>query len=127
MNKIDRALTAKPCHCTALRQASRRVTQLYDKILAPAGLKITQRAVLAQIRRSEPVTIGALAETLVMDAGGLSHTLKPLVRDELITIARDPSDQRGRWVRLTPCGKDKLEESDALWTIAQQTFEELSG
>ena len=42
------------CHCTALRKASRRISQLYDVALAPSGLKTTQRAILAQIGRSQP-------------------------------------------------------------------------
>jgi hypothetical protein len=35
--------------------------------LAPSGLKTTQRAILAEIGRSEPTTVGALADALVMD------------------------------------------------------------
>ena len=49
------------CHCTELRKASRRISQLYDTALAPSGLKTTQRAILAEIGRSEPTTVGALA------------------------------------------------------------------
>ncbi len=26
------------CHCTAIRKASRRISQLYDAALAPSGL-----------------------------------------------------------------------------------------
>src|SRR5262245_7166561 len=74
------------CHCTALRKASRRVTQLYDMALAPSGLKITQRAILAQIGRSEAASVSTLAEAMVMDAGGLAHTLKPLIRDRLVSL-----------------------------------------
>ncbi len=33
------------CNCTALRKASRRISQLYDTALAPSGLKTTQRAI----------------------------------------------------------------------------------
>jgi len=45
------------------------ISQLYDAVLAPSGRKTTQRAILAQIQRSEPTTVGNLAEALVMDAG----------------------------------------------------------
>src|ERR1700716_1246380 len=79
------------CNCTALRKASRRISQLYDAALAPSGLKTTQRAILAQIRRSEATTVGNLAEALVMDAGALAHTLKPLERDGLISIGFCPA------------------------------------
>src|ERR1700761_2490628 len=111
------------CHCTALRKASRRISQLYDAALAPSGLKTTQRAVLAQIERSEPATVGALAEALVMDAGGLAHTLKPLMRDGLVAMDVDPQDRRNRLVRLTATGKARLKQSDALWEVAQRSFE----
>jgi DNA-binding MarR family transcriptional regulator len=111
------------CHCTVLRKASRRISQLYDVALAPSGLKTTQRAILAQIGRSEPATVGMLAEALVMDAGGLAHSLKPLVRDGLVAIGVDPQDRRNRLIRLTPAGKARLKQSDALWEAAQRGFE----
>jgi len=47
-----------------MRKASRRISQLYDTALAPSGLKTTQRAILAEIGRSEPTTVGALADAL---------------------------------------------------------------
>lgn len=111
------------CNCTALRKASRRISQLYDAALAPSGLKTTQRAILAQIRRSEPTTVGNLAEALVMDAGALAHTLKPLERDGLISIDVDTDDRRNRVAKLTSAGNARLCESDRLWENAQRGFE----
>jgi DNA-binding MarR family transcriptional regulator len=111
------------CHCTALRKASRRISQLYDAVLAPSGLKTTQRAILAQIQRSEPTTVGNLAEALVMDAGALAHTLKPLERDRLISLEVDPEDRRNRVAKLTPAGHARLAQSDKLWENAQRGFE----
>ena len=115
------------CHCTALRKASRRISQLYDVALAPSGLKTTQRAILAQIGRSQPTTVGVLAEALVMDAGGLAHTLKPLIRDGLVATDVDPQDRRNRLIRLTSAGQRRLRESDALWEAAQKGFEKSFG
>ena len=111
------------CNCTALRKATRRVSQLYDDALAPSGLKTTQRAILAQLGRSEPATVGELAAALVMDAGALAHTLKPLERDRLVAIAVDPDDRRNRLISLTRQGRAKLAETDALWAKAQAGFE----
>ena len=115
------------CSCTALRKATRRISQLYDAALAPSGLKTTQRAILAQISRAEPSTVGDLAEALIMDSGGLAHTLKPLERDGLVTVAIDLNDRRNRLVRLTQHGRDKLAETDALWARAQSSFEAALG
>jgi DNA-binding MarR family transcriptional regulator len=111
------------CNCTALRKASRRVSQLYDMALAPSGLKTTQRAILSQIGRSEPTTVGALAEALVMDSGALAHTLKPLERDGFVDVDVDPADRRNRLITLTQRGRAKLAESEALWAKAQHGFE----
>ncbi|MGE0970887.1 MarR family winged helix-turn-helix transcriptional regulator [Klebsiella sp. WOUb02] len=115
------------CHCTTLRKASRRLSQYYDSILAESGLKTTQRAILAQLRRAGSLSVSHLAEALVMDRGGLAHTLKPLQRDGLISIDADPSDGRSRLVSLTPAGREKLGESDASWARAQQQFEQKLG
>jgi DNA-binding MarR family transcriptional regulator len=90
-------------------------------------VKTTQRAILAQIGRSEPVTVGALAEALVMDSGALAHTLKPLERDGLLAVAVDPADRRNRLISLTQQGRAKLAETDALWTKAQRCFEAAFG
>ncbi len=44
------------CNCLAVRQAARRVTQLYDSHLGPLGLRATQYSVLSHLR-----TLGALS------------------------------------------------------------------
>jgi DNA-binding MarR family transcriptional regulator len=62
-----------------------------------------------------------------MDAGGLAHTLKPLTREKLVTIAVDPHDRRNRLISLTPLGRSKLRKSDALWEAAQRSFEAAFG
>ena len=123
----QRSAGGSRCNCTALRKASRRISQLYDLALAPAGLKTTQRAILAEIARSEPATVGDLAEALVMDAGALAHTLKPLERDDLIATAIDPQDRRARRITLTTKGRARLGESQALWAKAQRSVEQALG
>jgi DNA-binding MarR family transcriptional regulator len=121
------AINGSRCNCTALRKATRRISQLYDTALAQSGLKTTQRAILAQLGRSEPTTVGQLAEALVMDGGALAHTLKPLERDRLIAVTVDPDDRRSRMITLTRQGRAKLAESDALWAKAQAGFETAFG
>jgi DNA-binding MarR family transcriptional regulator len=111
------------CNCTALRKATRRVSQLYDSALEPCGIKATQRTMLSQIARSGTPALGELADALVMDRGALTHNLKPLARDGLVKINVDPQDRRNRLVALTAQGRAKLAESDALWTRAQRGFE----
>src|SRR5580700_742719 len=120
---IERAVPSSQCNCTALRKATRRVSQLYDVALAPCGLRTTQRAILKHIYRAGTPPIGELAEALVMDRGALTHNLKPLERDGLVAISIDPDDRRNRLVALTAAGRTKLAESEPLWKRAQAGFE----
>jgi DNA-binding MarR family transcriptional regulator len=115
------------CNCTALRKATRRVSQLYDSALEPCGLRTTQRAILNHIARSGTPPLGELAEALVMDRGALTHNLKPLERDGLVEITVDPDDRRNRLVALTAAGCAKLAESEPLWKRAQAGFETAFG
>ncbi len=116
------------CNCTALRKATRRVSQLYDSALEPCGLRTTQRSILIHVARAgDPPPLGELAEALVMDRGALTHNLKPLERDGLVEINVDPDDRRNRLIALTAAGRKKLAESEALWKRAQDGFEAAFG
>lgn len=116
-----------PCNATALRKAARFVSQFYDQALAPSGLKSTQRSILMQIARTRDVGVGELAELLVLDRTAMTHNLKPLVRDGLVTIGTSPTDKRARVVALTAAGVDKLGHSERLWQAAQDRFEAAYG
>jgi DNA-binding MarR family transcriptional regulator len=111
------------CNCTALRKASRRVSQLYDEALASCGLRVTQLAILNQILRVGAPAMGELARALVMDRGALAHNVKPLERDGLIETVADPADRRNRLVALTRAGRRKIAESERSWARAQERFE----
>jgi len=115
------------CNGTALRKATRRVSQLYDAILAPCGLRSTQRSILIHIARAGMPTMGDLAAALVLDRSALAHNLKPLERDGFVAVAVDPADKRNRLVTLTAMGEAKLAESQTLWRQAQHRFETTFG
>jgi DNA-binding MarR family transcriptional regulator len=118
---------ATPCNSTALRKATRRVSQLYDAALEPCGLRSTQRAILTHVDRAGMPSLGELAEALVIDRGALTHNLKPLERDGLIKISIDAKDRRNRLIALTASGRTKLAEPKALWARAQHGFEAAFG
>ena len=115
------------CNLTALRKATRRVSQLYDTMLASSGLRGTQRALLAYVARAGAPTMGELAAALVLDRTALNHNLKPLQRDGLVTVAVDKDDRRSRLVRLTKRGEARLAESQLAWQQAQDQFEAAFG
>jgi DNA-binding MarR family transcriptional regulator len=116
------------CSVTALRKASRRVTQLYDDALAGTGLRSTQLAILHELapRAEKPPTMAELAEVLVIERSALGHTLRPLERDGLIVL-QEGEDRRQRHVVLTPKGKAKYREGARAWQLAQDRFDEVFG
>ena len=115
------------CNGTALRKATRRLSQLYDVVLAPCGLRGTQRSILAHIARAGHPNIGELAAMLLLDRSALTHNLKPLERERLVAVEVDARDRRGRKVRLTETGRDRLAASEPLWAEAQRRFEAAFG
>jgi DNA-binding MarR family transcriptional regulator len=117
------------CNCAALRKASRRLSQFYDSALAPAGLKSTQFAILAEIerRQDQAPTIRELAEALVMDQSTIGQNLRPLERDRLVSLEPDVMDRRRRYVKLTRKGLSQIASARPLWIGAQSRFEDRFG
>ena len=111
------------CNGAALRKAARRVSQLYDDVLAPCGLRLSQHSALVHIERAGAPTMSELAKDMVLDRSALSHNLGPLERDGFVEVTVDETDRRSRRIVLTAAGRKKLIESKALWAQAQQRFE----
>jgi DNA-binding MarR family transcriptional regulator len=117
------------CNCTAMRKASRWLSQMYDAALAPAGLRSTQYSILRELSRREhdPPLMGQLAEAMVMDRSTLGHNLVPLERDGLVRLEPGRADRRSKQVVLTRSGRRKYAEALPLWREAQDRFEERFG
>ncbi len=110
------------CNCLSLRQASRRVTQLYDQALAPLDLRATQFALLRAIERSGPIALNPLAEEMVLDRATLGHNVRPLEARGLVRLAVG-KDRRSREVSITRAGRATLARAHKHWRQAQRAFE----
>ncbi len=91
--------------------------------LAPHGLRISQYAVLARLQAEGPRGIQALADALAMDRTTLGRALRPLERDGLVRLARNPADARQRCLALTAQGRERLDQARPAWATAQAHFE----
>lgn len=114
------------CHCLAVRQAARQITQLYDHHLAPTGLRATQFAILRTLARIQPATMQTLAAAIIMDRTTLTRSLRPLEREGFVAVARG-TDNRTRVLSLTQAGQARLQAAQAHWTAAQADFEKRFG
>src|SRR2546428_10349737 len=96
-----------PCVCSTLRMVSRAVTQLYDDVLRPSGLRVTQFSMLAAIARLEEANLRQLEEALAIDQTTLTRSLGLLERDGLTERVAHP-DRRIKAMRPTPRGRAVL-------------------
>jgi DNA-binding MarR family transcriptional regulator len=110
-----------------LRQAARHLTQFYDQVLAPSGLRTTQFSILAKLDRLGPMTINNLAKGLVLDRTTLGRNILPLQRHGLIAVLRSAADRRSKELRLTKAGQRRFRAAAKLWVQAQQRFEAVFG
>lgn len=118
---IDEATLNKvgaSCTCFSLRKAARVVTQLFDEMMAPSGLLVTQFSILGVIATIKESTMNQLAQYLVMDRTTLTRNLKPLEREGLIQI-NPGKDKRTRLISLTPQGVAALQKALPLWEQSQ--------
>ena len=106
------------CICNNLRRAARLVTNYYDKLFEPTGLRVSQLTLLVVLYRAGIQTINEMAEKLELDRTTLTRNLKPLANQGLLTIAPG-GDQRTRVVALTPAGEAVLIKALPLWEQAQ--------
>lgn len=117
------------CTCFKLRSLARRVTQLYDHTLAPAGLKVTQYSLLAHVRRRAPraaPTMSELAQALFTDRTTLTRNLKPLVERGLVEIGHG-ADARSKAVTITTRGEAVFQAARPLWKQAQLRLRGVAG
>jgi DNA-binding MarR family transcriptional regulator len=91
------------------------MTALYDRELAPTGLRLTQYSLLATLRRKggeAGVAISDLAEAMDMDRTTLTRNLRPLLDRDLAALAADQADARQ--------GLAAFEAAVPRWRVAQE-------
>jgi DNA-binding MarR family transcriptional regulator len=109
-----------PCVCSTLRMVTRAVTQLYDDVLRPSGLRVTQFSLLATLARLGEANLRQLGDRLGIDQTTLTRSLTLLERDGVIERVPHP-DGRIKAMRLTSRGERALEVARPFWAQAQDT------
>lgn len=118
-----------PCTCWMVRSLSRKISQLYDDVLAPSGLKGTQFSLLLQARTRRgqaPLTVSALAAVLHTDRTTMTRNLRTLAQAGLIAL-QPGADARSRCVLVTPAGEAVFRQAQRLWQQAQTQVRTLCG
>jgi len=120
---------ATECTCMSVRQASRRVSRLYDEVLRPVGLQVSQLTVLVATAMfgEGGAKMGPMADVLGMERTTLTRNLRPLEKEGWLRVARDPADGRARIVLLTRAGERTIEKAFPLWEQSQKRVQALLG
>ncbi len=118
----------KPLGCTnfKLRQLMRRVTQHYDAEVGKVGLKVTQYSLLSHVAKLGPIRPVDLAREMKIGTSTLSRNLQPLVSAGWLELAPGP-DGRSRLVSVTEAGRDKRQEAQRRWRVAQESLNQTLG
>jgi DNA-binding MarR family transcriptional regulator len=112
------ASPAPACTCGRLRRATRSLTQLYDDLMAPSGLRVTQFSLLRSLATHGTSRMSDLARAQLLDRTALSRTLDPLAERGLVEIVPG-RDARTREVSLTRAGARALRAAEPHWKRAQ--------
>jgi DNA-binding MarR family transcriptional regulator len=108
-----------PCACTTVKKLSRVLGRYYDANIAPAGLNITQLAVLRCIARRSGEPLVRVAEEMEMDRTSLYRAIAPMVRDGWLT-SEDAGHARFRTAEVTAKGRKLLADANKRWAGVQQ-------
>ena len=109
------------CASFNFRRAARAMTALFDHALQGSGIRSTQFTILTAVAKAQPVSVGKVSETLVMDATTLTRNLNLLRKQGLVTVSPRGS-MRQRFVSLTAEGEKALARAVPLWREIQQKF-----
>ncbi|MFQ5660670.1 MAG: MarR family winged helix-turn-helix transcriptional regulator [Gammaproteobacteria bacterium] len=119
-------VTKELCACFAMRKAARSVTRFYTDHLNSTEIGASQHSLLIIAYLSEGMTISRMADIAVMDRTTLTRNLKPLQRQQLITI-KPGEDRRQKIVAITRKGISLLKKIMPGWEKAQQKLERKLG
>ena len=123
---MDTAVKPQGCTNLKLRQLMRRVAQHYDAEVGKTGLKGTQYSLLSYVAKLGPIRPGDLAREMKVDASTLTRNLKPLVAAGWLLLQAG-ADGRSRLVTITHEGREKRQEAQRRWRVAQEAINQTLG
>lgn len=111
------------CASANLRTVSGSLTQLYNQLLKPTGLKITQYYMLGNIYATPDISISKLGEIMLLDQTTVTRNLNILNDSGYVQIKRAKQDSRIKVVTLTDVGYEKLNNATPIWMHVQEQIE----
>ncbi|MDF2466140.1 MAG: transcriptional regulator, MarR family-like protein [Ramlibacter sp.] len=121
-------IAVKPQGCTniKLRQLMRRVAKHYDDEVGKTGLKGTQYSLLSYVVKLGPIRPGDLAAEMKIGPSTLTRNMRPLIDAGWLELGPG-ADGRSRLLSVTPAGREKRQEAQRRWRVAQEGINQMLG
>lgn len=123
---MDVAVKPQGCTNLKLRQLMRRVAAHYDAEVGKTGLKGTQYSLLSYVVNLGPIRPVDLAAGMRVSPSTLTRNLRPLIDAGLLQLGAG-ADGRSRLVSVTPAGRERRQEAQRRWRIAQEGINGMLG
>ncbi|MBI2770649.1 MAG: winged helix-turn-helix transcriptional regulator [Burkholderiales bacterium] len=123
---MDTAVKPQGCTNIKLRQLMRRVAQHYDAEVGKTGLKGTQYSLLSYVYKLGPIRPVDLAREMKIDPSTLTRNLKPMIDAGWLSLDAG-ADGRSRLVNITGAGREKRQEAQRRWRVAQEGINQVLG
>jgi DNA-binding MarR family transcriptional regulator len=123
---MDTAVKPQGCTNIKLRQLMRRVARHYDAEVGKTGLKGTQYSLLSYVVKLGPIRPVDLAREMKIGPSTLSRNLQPLISAGWLELSPGP-DSRSRLVSVTEAGREKRQEAQRRWRVAQESINQALG
>ena len=114
------------CFCLGSRQASRKITRLYDSFMQGSGVRATQFTILSQLMLRGEMPIGKLAGILGVERTTLTRNLTLLEQQKWIS-SKAGDDPRSRMIGITAQGRGMVRHGFPYWSKAQAQVGKLLG
>jgi DNA-binding MarR family transcriptional regulator len=115
---MDSPRSTSICACASLRRASRAICHLYDVVLSPTGLKVTQFVILDAIYQAGEIAHCDLARQLVASEETLSRRLASARAAGWLNMSMGSRSRR--LYSMSDAGRALLESAMPYWERAQE-------
>ena len=123
---MDTAVKPQGCTNIKLRQLMRRAARYYEAEVGKTGLKNTQYSLLSYVYKLGPLRPGDLAREMKIEPSTLTRNLKPLIAAGWLSLDAG-ADGRSRLVSITQAGREKRQEAQRRWRVAQESVNQALG
>lgn len=123
---MDTAVKPQGCTNIKLRQLMRRVAAHYDAEVGKTGLKGTQYSLLSYVVKLGPIRPGDLAAEMKIGPSTLTRNMRPLIDAGWLALGPGP-DGRSRLLSATQSGREKRQEAQRRWRVAQEGINQMLG